>query len=479
MKEKSTLKKPANLKRGGWLALFIVCAALVAFYSFTSIQKLASEFTVANLPGMAIVASPTPALDAQGQPLPETPAAPQSSQDLGPAGQPWDGASRVTMLVVGLDYADWSADREGPSRTDTMILFTIDPLAKTAGILNIPRDLWVSIPGFEYGKINTAYYLGEAYQVPGGGPELATQAVENLLGVQIDYFAQIDFHVFERLIDEIGGVVVNVQAEMKIDPIGQYNTKILQPGEQRLYGADALAYVRARYTESGDFDRAARQQEVIMEVIRRVTKPTFFPTLVSKAPALYTELAPGVRTNMSLDTALQFVWFAKGLFDEGFTKEDIRRGAIAPPDQLSFSKSPDGTLDILVPVPDKIRQMRDFVFSMDEAVSPLAAQAGSQDLMRQEAARLSVLNGSGVEGLATRTQTYLVDLGANVPNVGNGQYSQSTRIVSYTGKPYTLRYLVELMGISQNQIYLRYDPAAAVDVEILLGADWANTNTLP
>ena len=128
MKEKSTLKKPANLKRGGWLALFIVCAALVAFYSFTSIQKLASEFTVANLPGMAIVASPTPALDAQGQPLPETPAAPQSSQDLGPAGQPWDGASRVTMLVVGLDYADWSADREGPSRTDTMILLSIDSL---------------------------------------------------------------------------------------------------------------------------------------------------------------------------------------------------------------------------------------------------------------------------------------------------------------------------------------------------------------
>lgn len=480
MKEKQKNKKPANLfVRGGWLALFLVSASLIAYLVYSRSVDFWSEFTIANLPGLALVASPTPSLDEQGLPLPETIPETSGSVDLGSAAQPWDGASRVTMLVVGLDYGDWSSDREGPSRTDTMILFTVDPLTKSAGILNIPRDLWVSIPGFGYGKINTAYYLGEANQLPGGGPGLATQTIENLLGVQVDYFAQIDFFVFERLVDEIGGVVVNVQAELKIDPIGKYNTKILQPGEQRLYGADALAYVRARYTEGGDFDRATRQQEVIMEVIRRVTKPTFFPTLISKAPELYQELAPGIRTNMSMETALQFAWLAKGLFDGGLSRDDIRRGAIAPPEQVLFAKSPDGTMDILKPIPDKIRQTRDYVFGMDEAVSPLQSGTEILDLVKLEAARLSVLNGSGVEGLATRTQTYLANLGANVPNVGNGEYTLSTRIISYTGKPYTLRYLVELMGISENQIYLRYDPNAPVDMEVLLGADWANTNTMP
>jgi polyisoprenyl-teichoic acid--peptidoglycan teichoic acid transferase len=74
---------------------------------------------------------------------------------------PWDGASRVTALVMGLDYRDWEAG-EGAPRTDTMILLTIDPLSKTAGMLNIPRDLWVNIPGFDYDRINTAYRLGRS-----------------------------------------------------------------------------------------------------------------------------------------------------------------------------------------------------------------------------------------------------------------------------------------------------------------------------
>ena len=80
----------------------------------------------------------------------------------GPTPEPWDGASRVTLLVMGLDYRDWLAG-EGPPRTDSMILLTLDPLNRTAGMLSIPRDLWVTIPGgFDNNRINTAYSLGEA-----------------------------------------------------------------------------------------------------------------------------------------------------------------------------------------------------------------------------------------------------------------------------------------------------------------------------
>ena len=74
---------------------------------------------------------------------------------------PWDGKSRVNLLLMGLDYRDWQAG--DIPRTDTMILFTLDPIHNTAGMISIPRDLWVPIPGFEYDKINTAYFLGEAW----------------------------------------------------------------------------------------------------------------------------------------------------------------------------------------------------------------------------------------------------------------------------------------------------------------------------
>ncbi len=74
-----------------------------------------------------------------------------------------------------------------------------------AGMLSIPRDLWVEIPGFGFNRINTAYTYGESNRLPGGGPGLAVKTVESVIGVPIQYYAVIDFSAFERMIDEIGG----------------------------------------------------------------------------------------------------------------------------------------------------------------------------------------------------------------------------------------------------------------------------------
>src|SRR4030042_147063 len=92
-----------------------------------------------------------------------------------------------------------------------------NPTAITAGMLNIPRDLWVSIPGFEYGRINTAYPLGISYDVPGGGPALAMQTIESLLGVPIDYYAIIAFYAFDQFIDQLGGINITVPTEIAVD----------------------------------------------------------------------------------------------------------------------------------------------------------------------------------------------------------------------------------------------------------------------
>ena len=116
--------------------------------------------------------------------------------------------SRVNILVLGIDQRAGMTD---PGRTDTMLLFTLDRQARTAGMLSINRDLWVKIPGGQReGKINTAHFLGEVEHVPGGGPALAMQTVQAAFDVPVQYYIRLNFSAFEQLIDLIGGIDLNV-----------------------------------------------------------------------------------------------------------------------------------------------------------------------------------------------------------------------------------------------------------------------------
>ena len=297
------------------LAVFVLAALLTAYLTYISVRDFVASWNLTSLPGVPVVLDPTPT----PQPGAETTAVPIAQQPapaVGPTPVPWDGASRVTLLVMGLDYRDWQAG-EGPPRTDTMILLTLDPLNNTAGMLSIPRDLWVNIPGgFYNGRINTAYQLGEAYKLPGGGPALAAKTVEELLGVPIDYYAQVDFNAFVRFVDEIGGVKIDVPEKITIDPLGDNNVKTLKPGVQTMPGELALAYARARKTEGGDFDRARRQQQVILAIRNQILRPKMLPLLISKAGVLYNELSSGIHTNLTLDQVIRLAWMATKIPEE-------------------------------------------------------------------------------------------------------------------------------------------------------------------
>ncbi len=235
-------RRKSGTSAGLRIALLIgfgLVVLLTAYLTFVTIRDFVASWEITNLPGVTVRdATPIPGVE-NGTPAANL-AAPLQPIG-GPTPPPWDGANRVSLLVMGLDYRDWQAG-EGPPRTDTMILLTVDPVNRTAGMLSIPRDLWVSIPGYDYGRINTAYQLGEAYKLPGGGPQLASETVEELLGIKIDYYAQVDFGAFARFIDEIGGVEVDVNEELKLDPLGDGNTKKLKPGHYNLPGNLALAY---------------------------------------------------------------------------------------------------------------------------------------------------------------------------------------------------------------------------------------------
>jgi LCP family protein required for cell wall assembly len=276
--------------------------------------------------------------------------------------RPWDGKARVTLLVLGIDYRDWEIGAETP-RSDTMMLVTLDPITMQAGMLSIPRDLWVEIPGFTHNRINTAYMLGEAYKLPGGGPALAMKTVERVIGVPIDFYAVVDFHTFERMVDEIGGIDVEVKERIKISPIGRLS-HWLRPGWRHLDGPDALAYARLRKGAGGDFGRAERQQQVIVAIRNRVVKLDMLPTLVSKAPLLYQELSTGVRTNMSLEQMISLAWLATKI-----PRENIRQGVIGPPKMVGFYTRPDGA-QVLRPVPDEIRVLRDRIFAETSSFGP-------------------------------------------------------------------------------------------------------------
>lgn len=442
---------------------FVGSALAAGALTYSSVRSAFAAWDGSGLPplfaGQQSEATVSPAGPAQGVGNPQ-PTAPE-----------WNGVDRVSILIMGKDYRDW-VESVGAPRTDTMMLVSVDPVSRTAGMISIPRDLWVEIPGYEHGRINTAYALGEQFnhpasdRYPGRGPGVAMRTVENLLGIPIQFYAVIEFSAFERMIDEIGGIDVLVPERMKISPIGR-TSLWLEAKPYHLDGPEALAYARARGTEGGDIDRAQRQQQVILAIRDRVLGFDNIPTLIARAPALYNELASGINTNMTLDQMI-----ALGMLAIQIPPENIRRGVIGPPQMVTLETLPDGQ-QVLRPVPDQIRLLRDEIFTLGGAVGPSIAIDDPAEAAAQEAARVAVRNGAGIEGLASRTATFLTGHGINVVEVGNADRMDyvKTVIIDYTGNPYTTRYLMSLLNLTQSQILTQTRPDSPVDVAVIAAGD--------
>jgi len=452
----------------GWVVwaiggAFVLMALITASLVYNAVHGVFAAWDGSGLPPLFSSGS--------GQEGPVSPGSTLPAPALEATPPPWNGTDRVTVLVMGLDYRDWETGQGAP-RTDTMMLVTVDPVSETAGILSIPRDLWVEIPGFEHNRINTAYSLGESFnypadgEQPGGGPGLAMRTVESLLGVQIQYYAVIEFSAFEHMIDEIGGIDVLVQEPMRMAIIGRPSMD-LEAKPYHFDGAQALAYARARGTGSGDFDRSRRQQQVILAIRDSVLDLGNLPALIGRAPAIYQQVASGIHTNMSFDQMI-----ALGALAMQIDPANIRRGVIGPPDMVLLQTLPDGA-QVLQPVPDQIRLLRDEIFTLTDAVAPSIALDDPASASAQEGARVAVRNGAGIEGLATSTADYLRGLGVNVVEVGNADRMDyaKTVIIDYTGNPYTSRYLMILLNLDPSQVLFQTIPDSPVDVAVIVGPD--------
>ena len=455
--------------------LFVFLSGFVSCWNLTSLAGIrppACSASTAAPSGNAQPAGSTPVI------LNATPTVNAPQVPLPPA---WDGASRVTIMVVGLDYRDWETGL-GPPRSDTMILLTIDPVSKTAGMLSVPRDMWVDIPGFGYSKINNAYAFGELYKLPGGGPGLAMKTVENFLGIPIQYYAQVDFSAFVKMIDEIGGVCVDVPKGVDVGVLDEHGTTRVKKGHQCLSGKVALGYARARDVEQGvamgDVERSQNQQRVILALRDKVL--TNLPTLVAKAGPLYDEISSGIHTNLSLDDVLRLAVLAKDI-----PLDSIKPGVIDYTMMTDATYDLNGqTLAVLRPFPDKIRELVDQVFG-GSSMGPMATGDPTQ-LMQQEAASVLVINGSGMDGIGQKTYDYLKSQGMNVTGPGNtADYPdkyyypplpERTMLILHSGKPYAMQYLKTLMKLdNSNQIVFDFDPNASADITLAVGSDWANS----
>jgi len=227
---------------------------------------------------------------------------------------------RVTVLIMGIDR------RPGEpfiSRTDTMMVASIDTQDQTVSLLSIPRDLYVVIPGHGRDRINTAFVYGSRGNDPAGGAALAMQTVEYNLGVPIDHYFMVDFNAFIDTIDTLGGIDVYVPYDIN-DPTFPdmnygYDPFYIPAGQHHFDGTTALKYARTRHQDN-DFFRAQRQQQVILALRSRVLG-LGVTEMIRQGPALYGRVKEGIRTDMSVEQMLQLAQVAKDINDENIRNE--------------------------------------------------------------------------------------------------------------------------------------------------------------
>lgn len=265
----------------------------------------------------------------------------------------------TTVLLLGTDRR---SPHSTTNNTDTILVFHLDPNTQRVAMLSIPRDLYIDIPDHGQGRINTAYSSG--VQDGTGGLELARQTVSSVIGMPIDHAILIDFDVFITLVDAVGGVDVDVPYDI-YDPtypdsgIG-YDPFYLPAGQHHLDGATALKYARTRATAGGDFDRTARQRQVVLAVRDRVLTFDMLPDLIAQSPQLWTSLQNAFETDLTLAEMVDLSVAASRI-----PTDQLATGAI---DQTCTQPwiTPTGA-QVLVPLPDQIDTLVNELFSAPPA----------------------------------------------------------------------------------------------------------------
>lgn len=349
----------------------------------------------------------------------------------------WDGDSRLTLLLLGVDRRP-----DDYSRSDTIILVNIDPAAKSARMLSIPRDLLVIVPGFGAHKINAAYAFGDVNKedVPGGGPGLMMRTIETNFGINIDYFAEVDFNGFVDVIDTVGGLTLDVPYPLRDNeypgPNNQYMRIYFPSGWQHMEGDRVLQYARTRHADN-DIQRSARQQQVLLALRQQAINLD----LIWQAPTLIEKVGDSVRTDLSRDQAMQLAGLATEIDAASIEQMSIDAALYENTTPEYYFTADWGVIgDIMT------------AFTGETVVPPMSALANP----RYDTG-IQLLDGSVIPGLGPRVVEVLVANGfedvttAELPDYGN--YPE-TQIITTPADLNTAFLLAQLLGLPESAILI-------------------------
>ncbi|ADU52279.1 cell envelope-related transcriptional attenuator [Thermaerobacter marianensis DSM 12885] len=377
----------------------------------------------------------------------------QVPPDPQPQEQPGVVADRpINILVLGVDAGAGAGEPPAPQRSDTIMVVNVNPATGRVGLLSIPRDTRVEIPGRpEPEKIAHAHAYGQAEGGPGAGARRVAETVENFLGIQIDYFVEVDFDAFRALVDAVGGVEVCIDKPMHYTARSQNLRIDLQPGCQTLDGDKALQYVR--YRQDGDIFRIQRQQQFLKALVDKVLSMQG----VLKLPQLASTLGRQVTTDMPTSRMLGLVALLPK-FDPSALEMGILPGRPGYLDGLSY----------WLVEPEEARR---------EAMKILAGI----DVEANAQVRLEVLNGNGRRGAASSAADLLRGYGFQVVTVGNaGRFDfQETTVLVRPGDTDVGERLRQVLdpAAASVRVETTADLPEGVDARIVVGQDFTGTAT--
>lgn len=441
------------------LAVLILGSLFSGYFFFSTVRAVAAR-----------AATPIPIPPAAGgeqgevpeQTTPEpTPVAQEQQQKTPEVAKKQE---RVNILLLGIDKRPQEI---GSCRTDSMILVSIDPANNTASMLSIPRDLWVKIPGYGEDRINVAHFLGDARKLPGGGPGLAKKTVSSLFGVPVQHYVRINFAGFEKLVDAIGGVDINVEKRIydTTYPDNNYGfmTVDIPAGMQHMDGQKALQYARSRHMSTGDFDRMARQQQVILAARNKVMG---LDIPLTNIPQLLQALGDSVQTDLSLDKLIEVADMVRKLDSANIRHEVIDNGLTTP-------YVTAGGAAVELPNWPRIRKLMADLFPPQASTSGSASSLSNTGVLT-ESARISLQNGTRTIGIARTARENLRRQGFNIvryETADRTDYAQ-TVIIDYANKQQTVSALATLLDVKPENIRQANRSQADVDIVAILGQDY-------
>lgn len=354
-----------------------------------------------------------------------------------------EGDGRVNILLLGKG----GPGHEGGELTDSILIASIDPLAKDASLVSIPRDLWVEVPELWEMKINEAYFWGKSGAAEEGKSEEDSEkaglakieeTVSTYFGIPIHYHIMVNFTAFKDMVDAVGGIEIDVKKPVYDTNFAwQYGVLDVSEGLQKFDGIRALLYARTRYTSArGDFDRTERQREIILALKEKVFSLGTFTNPV-KITQLLDAIGDNVRTNLSLGELTRLYEIAKDI-----QPTSVASIGLADPPNVLVQTGQVGDRSVVVPVAG--------IGNYDE-IKKFIRNSLKDGFIKSEDASITVLNGSGVAGVATAKAEELEGFGYRVVEVGDAptaDYTDTVLIDRTLGvKKYTKRYLEQRLAV--------------------------------